>query len=73
MSKYFSLEILNKMWKRLTASKIAWMSVPTGLAMMLKPLIDQDISAQLEMVFGGLWMILSVYLATNDPTDPTNF
>ena len=45
------------------------MAIPAGIAMIVKPFIAADISPQLDAVFGGIWMILAVFLAVNDPTD----
>lgn len=73
MSKYINWDILKTIWKRLTASKVAWMALPAGLAMILTPFLGKDVSPQLEALFAGLWTILSIYLATNDPTTPNSF
>lgn len=71
--KYLNWEIIKEMWKRMTSSKVAWMALPGGIAIIVKALLDKDISPQLEGIFGGLWLIISVYVATNNPTNPDSF
>jgi hypothetical protein len=49
------------------------MALPGGIAIIVKALLDKDISPQLEGIFGGLWLIINVYVATNNPTNPDSF
>jgi len=63
------METIKIILARLTKSRVAWMAIPAGIAMIVKPFIAADISPQLDAVFGGIWMILAVFLAVNDPTD----
>lgn len=64
---------IKKVWARLTGSKVAWMSLPAGAAQLWLALSGEDISPVLNTVFAGLWTLLGVFLATNDPTRRDSF
>ncbi len=70
--KHFT-DALKKVWARLTGSKVAWMSLPAGIAQIWLAISGNDISPALEAVFSGLWLILGVFLAVNDPTSRERF
>lgn len=64
---------LKKVWDRITSSKVAWMAVPAGVAQIVLAVWGKDVSETLNAVFAGVWMILAVFLAVNNPTDAEHF
>ena len=71
--KFLNWEILKQIWARMTSSKVAWMALPGGLIVIVKAIFGVDVTPQIEGIFGGLWLIISIYVATNDPTNKTGF
>lgn len=64
---------MKKVWERLTTSKVAWLGLATGVAAILKALFDIDLGEQLEIGAAGIFAIISIFVATNNPTDPEHF
>jgi drug/metabolite transporter superfamily protein YnfA len=71
--KYLNWDILKQIWQRMTSSKVAWMALPGGIAIIVKAILGTDIEPMLEGIFGGLWLIISVYIAANNPTNKEGF
>lgn len=67
------MALLKEIWQRLTTSRVAWMSLPVGIAVVVKAILGTDIEPVLEGIFGGLWLIISVFVATNNPTNKEGF
>ena len=67
------MALLKEIWQRLTTSRVAWMALPAGIAIIVKAILGADIEPVLEGVFGGLWLIISVFVAANNPTDKEGF
>lgn len=64
---------LKMVWQRLTTSKVAWLGLAAGVASILKALFDLDLGEQLEIGAAGLFAIISIFVAANNPTDKNNF
>ena len=60
-------------WARLTSSKVAWLSLPMAAAQVWLAISGEDISPQVEIIFGAAWSVMAIFLATNNPTDKQNF
>lgn len=60
-------------WARLTGSKVAWLSLPLAVAQVWLAISGEDISPQVEIIFGAAWSVLTVFLAVNNPADKENF
>ena len=71
--KYINWDILKQIWQRMTSSRVAWMALPGGIAIIVKAILGADVEPMLEGIFGGLWLIISVYIASNNPTDKAGF
>ena len=67
------MTLLKEIWQRLTTSRVAWMALPAGIAVIVKAVLGADIEPVLEGIFGGLWLIISVFVATNNPTNKEGF
>ena len=67
------MALLKEVWQRLTTSRVAWMALPAGIAIIVKAILGADIEPVLEGVFGGLWLIISVFVAANNPTNKEGF
>ena len=67
------MALLKEIWQRLTTSRVAWMSLPAGIAVIVKAILGVDIEPVLEGIFGGLWLIISVFVAANNPTNKEGF
>ena len=67
------MELLKQIWKRLTTSRVAWMALPAGIAVIVKAVLGADVEPVLEGIFGGLWLIISVFVAANNPTNKEGF
>lgn len=67
------MALLKEIWQRLTTSRVAWMALPAGIAVIVKAVLGTDIEPVLEGIFGGLWLIISVFVATNNPTNKDGF
>ena len=67
------MALLKEIWQRLTTSRVAWMALPAGIAVIVKAILGADIEPVLEGVFGGLWLIISVFIAANNPTNKEGF
>ena len=67
------MALLKEIWQRLTTSRVAWMALPAGIAVIVKAILGADIEPVLEGIFGGLWLIISVFVATNNPTNKEGF
>lgn len=67
------LNFLKDVWKRITSSKVAWMAIPAGVAQIVLAFSGLDISETLDAIFTGVWTILAVFLAVNNPTDQEHF
>jgi hypothetical protein len=67
------MALLKEIWQRLTTSRVAWMALPAGIAIIVKAILGADIEPVLEGVFGGLWLIISVFVAANNPTNKEGF
>lgn len=67
------MALLKEIWQRLTTSRVAWMALPAGIAVIVKAVLGADIEPVLEGIFGGLWLIISVFVATNNPTNKEGF
>ncbi|MDD3336956.1 MAG: hypothetical protein PHI98_15855 [Eubacteriales bacterium] len=66
-------EFLGSVWKRITSSKVAWMALPLAGAQMWLAVSGQDVSEEVNVIFGAVWSVLTVFLAVNNPTDKANF
>ena len=62
-------QTLLTVWKRLTGSKVAFLSLPMAIAQVWLAVSGQDISQQADVIFSSVWAILGVFLAVNNPTD----
>lgn len=61
-------------WRRLTSSKVAWMSVPTALLPFCYILLGTEAMPDwFTAAWAALWTLLSVFIGTNDPTSTTRF
>ena len=67
------MTLLKEVWQRLTTSRVAWMALPAGIAVIVKAILGADIEPVLEGIFGGLWLIISVFVAANNPTNKEGF
>ncbi len=67
------MALLKEVWQRLTTSRVAWMALPAGIAVIVKAILGTDIEPVLEGIFGGLWLIISVFVAANNPTNKEGF
>ena len=67
------MALLKEIWQRLTTSRVAWMALPAGIAVVVKAVLGADIEPVIEGIFGGLWLIISVFVATNNPTNKEGF
>ena len=67
------MALLKEVWQRLTTSRVAWMALPAGIAVIVKAILGADIEPVLEGIFGGLWLIISVFVAANNPTNKEGF
>lgn len=67
------MTLLKEIWQRLTTSRVAWMALPAGIAVIVKAILGADIEPVLEGIFGGLWLIISVFVAANNPTNKEGF
>ena len=67
------MALLKEIWQRLTTSRVAWMALPAGIAVIVKAILGADIEPVLEGIFGGLWLIISVFIAANNPTNKEGF
>lgn len=67
------MALLKEIWQRLTTSRVAWMALPAGIAVIVKAILGADIEPVLEGIFGGLWLIISVFVAANNPTNKEGF
>ena len=67
------MALLKEIWQRLTTSRVAWMALPAGIAVIVKAVLGADIEPVLEGIFGGLWLIISVFVAANNPTNKEGF
>lgn len=67
------MALLKEIWQRLTTSRVAWMALPAGIAVIVKAVLGADIEPVLEGIFGGLWLIISVFVATNNPINKEGF
>ena len=67
------MALLKEIWQRLTTSRVAWMALPAGIAVVVKAILGADIEPVLEGIFGGLWLIISVFVAANNPTNKEGF
>lgn len=67
------MALLKEIWQRLTTSRVAWMALPAGIAVIVKAILGADIEPILEGIFGGLWLIISVFVAANNPTNKEGF
>ena len=61
--------IIMKFWDRITGSKVAWMALPMAVAQVWLAVSGQDVSREVEVVASGVWAVLGVFLAVNNPTD----
>ena len=59
-------------WKRLTSSKVAWLSLPLAVAQVWRAISGEDVGPQVEIIFGAAWSVRTVFLAVNNPTDKEN-
>lgn len=66
-------EFCTQAWKRITSSKVAWMALPLAAAQMWLAISGQDVSEQVEIVFGAVWSVVTLFLAVNNPTDKASF
>ena len=65
---------LTAAWRRLTGSRVAWMSVPTALLPFAYILLGVDkLPDWFTGAWAALWTLLCVFIGTNDPTDRTKF
>ncbi|MEG2951166.1 MAG: hypothetical protein RR946_10755 [Clostridia bacterium] len=64
---------LKAVWGRLTSSKVAWMALPAGIAQVVLAVSGVDVGPTMEAVFAGVWTVLAVFLAANNPTDKAGF
>lgn len=62
-----------KVWERLKTSKVAWLGLAAGIASILKAVFNIDLGAELEIVAAGAFALISIFVATNNPTDQENF
>lgn len=60
-------------WARLTSSKVAWLSLPLAAAQVWLAISGEDVSRQVEIIFGAAWSVMAVFLAVNNPADKENF
>ena len=62
--------MVQKIWTRLTGSKVAWMALPMAIAQVWLAISGQNISREVDIVFTSLWSVLSLFLTVNNPDDP---
>jgi hypothetical protein len=73
MKKYFNVQILADIWKRLTSSKLMWVSLGGAFITLARVLFDADITNSVNLIVDAIWAIIVVYLAANNPTTPDQF
>lgn len=73
MKKYFNRQILADIWKRLTSSKLMWVSLGGAFITVARVLFDADITDTVNRIIDAIWAIIVVYLAANNPTTPEAF
>ncbi len=73
MKKYINIQILADIWKRLTSSKLMWVSLGGAFITLARVLFDADITNSVNLIVDAIWAIIVVYLAANNPTTPEAF
>ena len=73
MKKYINIQILADIWKRLTSSKLMWVSLGGAFITLARVLFDADITNSVNLIVDAIWAIIVVYLAANTPTTPDQF